>query len=161
MSTYGILAPAGKRRPSGSELIDTRYTVSSPSAQRGNLGAQVGSQPFNYGDELYGVTLNENTLVYMVVFDETGAFFQQSSPVKIGDFGFSNTQLANINFGFTWGTSGTLQKGEDGLVIDNEINRAILGGWTPVAGWSVPEPTSMALLALGAAALGLRRRFRK
>jgi hypothetical protein len=40
----------------------------------------------------------------------------------------------------------------DGFKIDNYTP----GVWTPV-----PEPTSMALLAIGAAALGLRRKLRK
>ncbi len=54
------------------------------------------------------------------------------------------TWMQNVNAAFV-GVNG------DGLAFDPNS-----GVWTPV-----PEPSSMALLALGAAAFGLRRKFRK
>ena len=134
-----------------SELFDTRYTVTTPNTQRGNLGAQAGDQPFSYGNTFYGVTLNESTEVYMVVFNEAGTYYQQSSIATLGDYGFSSTQPANgVLFAFSWGSTLLYDENDPTQIIGG------LGGWVPV-----PEPTAMALVALGMAVVGLRRRFRK
>ena len=149
-------------------LVDERRTVNNPVGNRGALDVAASpSQTWAMNNTLAGVKLDTSAQVYMIVYDSSDKFFQQSAAYTLGALGMSD-QMPIAVFGalFNWGTSGTLvydTSGFDGKLLDTPENRAILGGWTPTDGWSstIPEPTAMALLALGAAAVGLRRRFRK
>ena len=69
-----------------------------------------------------------------------------------------NADLNNVNIA-DFAISKTLKSGTFAAGIDLPIN---FGGNTGFKTYDVvPEPTSMALLALGVAAIGLRRRFKK
>ena len=146
----------------GSYLLETRTTLAAPPAQTGALASGYENQPAAYGQLIQGTTLDALAQVYMIAYNASGDYYQVSAAKPLT--GLTDSTTSTVGFEFTWttGTLANLVYGTDGKVIDNEFNRAILGSWIPKAGWSVvPEPTSMALLALGAAAIGLRRRFRK
>lgn len=84
-----------------------------------------------------GSYVNQNVTLYMVVFDAAtiaGANYFMVSSAITKSFGASG----NNTYTFT-----------------------TAGGTLPSSWTAVPEPTSMALLALGVAAVGLRRKFIK
>jgi hypothetical protein len=79
-----------------------------------------------------------------LVYTEYTANIGVLSGDQATDAGTLLTWIQNVN-------TAMLSSNGDGLGFDSSV-----GTWT-----AVPEPSSMALLALGAAALGLRRKFRK
>jgi len=119
----------------GNLLIDERTTLANPPAQTGALGLNFSSMQssYAYGQTVGDTLINESAQVYMVVYNAAGTHYQQSAAVTLGSLGLSDTTIATHQASFNW-----------------------TSGWVPI-----PEPTAMALLALGAAAVGLRRRFRK
>jgi len=103
-----------------------------------------------------------------------GAFTQTEDPVTKALFGvadanpwddMNNVPLTMITISGTYynlysgnavGFSEALSANSDGFFLTSNFDAAGAGTWA-----TVPEPTSMALLAIGAAAVGLRRRIRK
>lgn len=127
------------------------------------------------------VTLNGGTVTFGEGGNTTVANLISSTPQAMGagqtltgDFA-SNVATASSNYGAlanlvgsgtyngmtvtfdgTWSGAG-MQSG-DSIVINSFIGEA---GWKVTYTYEVPEPTSLGLLALGAMALGMRRRSKK
>jgi len=109
------------------------------------------------------VTWGANTASYLdpvtgnpvfPVMPPTGALWGTYYVVVYND---SDITLATQYQMVTW--SGPSALGVDNAFTVGSFPAITQGGWQPIT--IIPEPTAMALLALGAAAVGLRRRFRK
>lgn len=91
------------------------------------------------GSQLFGSYSTETVKAYMVVFDTaTYNATGEGNYMITAEITKTFTTTANQTFAQTFTTAST---------------------WTHYN--NIPEPTSMALLALGVAAIGLRRKFRK
>jgi len=112
------------------------------------------------GDTVVGSTSLMNNMT-------AGALENCASDYVFGENGFAGDRYKIVMFATFGGDEYTMT-----LTNESWINAAVNQGSVNTIYWAagstapdnwvlIPEPTAMALLALGAAAVGLRRRFRK
>lgn len=107
-----------------------------------------------------GVTGNTDTTVSLGAFSATtgGTVFTPGATYWV---------QAVVTDGVNWTMTSTMASfvepgtGNASLNLTSGAGFDVVNGKWPSQWTAVPEPTSMALLALGVAAVGLRRRFRK
>ena len=143
-------------------------------------GSDTGTDSYP-GDAAWGYTLTGGSSVDAAQRLDATQYSATPSDVTMGAFQISlneggDTQLLVgfqfANAGETHAISGTgvyasyasLSSAEQTAFerfIGNSLSSKPATGWSDMSVVAVPEPTSLALLGLGAAALGLRRRVRK
>jgi hypothetical protein len=124
----------------GGSTIDT--------ATFGTAGTSGNALAWNDGSSVYTMrfttTLANSSVAYVERTFTTPATWAVNAP--------DNHTTMNSLWGSTYQAMVDSTGSPDGFKIDNYTP----GVWAPI-----PEPSSMALLAIGAAALGFRRKFRK
>lgn len=133
--TYWLIALGASSDVSGISVDNSGALVGATAMETGSFASQ-------YSGTISGLTAANNGNYYaMVVFDSTTM-----------NWGIAVAQVSGI--------SDAPPLDANGVYFTNLGNEN--GYWSMAANTAtVPEPTSMALLALGAAAFGLRRKFRK
>ncbi len=133
--TYWLIALGGSSDVSGISVDNLGNLVGATAMETGAFAA-------TYGGSINGLTAADNGTYYaMVVFDSTTL-----------NWGIAVAQISGI--------SDAPPMNGDFMFFSNLGQEN--GYWSMAANTAtVPEPTSMALLALGAASFGLRRKFRK
>lgn len=135
--TYWLIALGGSSDTSGIS-VDTAGVMS------GATPMETGAFASAFNGEIAGLTTADNLKYYaLVVFDSA-----------MLNYGIATAQVKGISDTFP---PDSVAFSNDGVRYDGDT--PYLGMAANIA--AVPEPTSMALLALGVAAIGLRRKLRK
>ena len=122
-----------------------------------NDAGYVGTVTANMMNGTFNLTEANNTVVASGPVNRTANWTGQGD-YAVGDSGY---MLAVYTLNGYEGKDWFIVNTGTGTIADNGANVSIQNMAASVGEWTaVPEPTSMALLALGVAALGLRRKFR-
>ena len=156
--TWNTAGGTAYRVPGGSTSPVTAYFFLLTAEEYGNANL-VSDVTTAMKNGTYDLTVADNTV--KPAGTTRAANWKGQGSYLAGDSGYMlaiyTLDAVDASFNKEWFmvTTGTATIGTGGLNETVANMAANVGTWT-----AVPEPTSMALLALGVAALGLRRKFR-